>query len=134
MTDDAERVELHRLTEDRAEAADVAKEHPDVVARLSKLALDWKATLPAEPNPECITTASGSEEPAAPKPASRGATPEARAKAFDRWDTNKDGFLTVDEYKAGLREQENLEARFKNFDKNGDGKLTREEFVGPAAK
>lgn len=35
---------------------------------------------------------------------------------------------------AGLKGQENFEERFKNFDKNGYGKLTREEFVGPSAK
>lgn len=54
MTDDAKRVELHCLTEDRGELNDVSKDHPDIVARLSKLALEWKATLPAKPNPECI--------------------------------------------------------------------------------
>ena len=37
--------------------------------------------------------------------------------------------MTLDEYKAGLKGESNLEARFKRFDKNGDGKLTREEFV-----
>ena len=45
-------------------------------------------------------------------------TPEVRAKAFARWDTNNDSILTLDEYKAGLKGQDNLEARFKNFDKN----------------
>lgn len=134
MTDDAQRVELHRLKDDRAEAADVAKDHPDIVARLSKLARDWKATLPAKPNPECITSASVTETPAARKPASKGVTPEVRAKAFARWDTNRDGLLTLEEYRAGLRGQENIEARFKKFDKDGDGRLTRDEFIGPAAK
>jgi N-acetylgalactosamine-6-sulfatase len=55
MTEDAKRVELHQLVNDRAEAKDVAKEHPEIVARLSKLVLDWKATLPEKPNPECIS-------------------------------------------------------------------------------
>ena len=54
LTEDAKRAELYQVTEDRAEAADVAKAHPAVVARLSKLALDWKATLPKKPNPECL--------------------------------------------------------------------------------
>ncbi|MEO6788710.1 MAG: sulfatase-like hydrolase/transferase, partial [Chthoniobacteraceae bacterium] len=81
MTDDAKRVELHRLTEDRAEANDVAKEHPDIVARLSKLVLDWKATLPTKPNPECLTTEPVTEKPAVRKSAPKGVTPEARAKA-----------------------------------------------------
>lgn len=61
-------------------------------------------------------------------------TPEVRAKAFKRWDTNKDDILTLEEYQSGLKGQEDLEARFKNFDKNSDGKLTREEFVEPSAK
>lgn len=43
---------------------------------------------------------------------------------------NRDGVLTFDEYQAGLKGQVNLETRFKNFDRNGDGRLTREEFVG----
>ena len=55
MTYDAKRVELHHLPNDRAEAKDSAKEHPEVVARLSRLALEWKATLPEKPNPECIS-------------------------------------------------------------------------------
>ena len=136
MTDDLKRVELHRLTDDRAETADVAKDHPEIVARLTKLALNWKATLPAKPKPECLSTQTIGERPVEAKSAPKGSavTPEVRAKAFERWDTNKDGFLTLDEYKAGLKGQENLDQRFKTFDKNGDGKVTREEFVGPAAK
>jgi N-acetylgalactosamine-6-sulfatase len=55
LTADAKRVELHHITEDRAEAIDVAKDYPDIVARLTRLALDWKATLPEKPNPECIS-------------------------------------------------------------------------------
>ena len=71
-----------------------------------------------------------------PKSGAKGSavTPEARAKAFERWDTNKDGILTLDEYKAGPKGQDNLEGRLRAFDKNGDGKVSREEFVGPSAK
>jgi len=133
MTYDASRVELHQLINDRAEAKDVAKENPEIVARLSRLVLDWKSSLPDRPNPECI-----SKTPQAPtkkgKPATRTrpVAAQQRAKALTRWDANKDGVLTLEEYKAGLKGQENLEARFKKFDKNGDGKLTREEFVGPS--
>ncbi len=134
MTYDAQRVELHQLIEDRAEAKDTSKEHPEVVARLAKLAQDWKATLPAAPDPACCSTsdhAGAAGKPA--KPAARKVTPEQRAKAFARWDVNKDGVLMFDEYKSGLKGESNLETRFKNFDKNGDGKLTREEFVGAPA-
>ena len=103
--------ELHHLTDDRAEAADVAKDHPEIVARLTKLALDWKATLPEKPNPECIsTTGHGNEtaqaDEARQEPRLRRESPPAARKAFARWDTNKDGILTLDEYKAGLKGQE----------------------------
>jgi len=33
-----------------------------------------------------------------------------------------------------MKDASNLAQRFKNFDKNGDGKLTREEFVTPSEK
>lgn len=58
LTYDAGRVELHNVITDRIEALDknVAKEHPEIVERLSKLALDWKATLPDKPAPECMST------------------------------------------------------------------------------
>ena len=143
LAEDAKRVELHRIPTDRAESTDVAKEHPDIVARLTKLVLDWKTTLPPQPDPACISTADrANSKPTAAKRGQKAATPATpakkaapdRAKAFDRWDTNQDNILTLDEYKAGLKGQDNLEARFKNFDKNGDGKLTREEFVGSSAK
>ena len=130
MTADAQRVELHRLTDDRAEKTDVAKDHPEIVARLTKLVLEWKATLPEKPNPECLTKTPVTDKTSPAKQPAKGVTPEVRAKAFARWDTNKDNILTLDEYKAGLKGQENLEARFKTFDQNSDGKLTREEFVG----
>jgi len=133
MTDDVQRVELHHLANDRAEATDVAKDHPDIVARLSKMALEWKATLPTTPNPDCLSPQARSE-PTKPAVKSSKVTPEVRANAFAKWDTNHDGFLTLDEYQAGLKGQDNLEARFKKFDKNGDGKLTSEEFVGSGAK
>ena len=100
------------------------------------MALEWKATLPTQPNPECLSTQEIEAAPGPKKTAAKGSgvTPEVRAKALERWDTNKDGVLILDEYKAGLKGQDNLDARFKNFDKNSDGKLTRAEFVGPAAK
>ncbi len=132
MTDDARRVELHDLTQDRAEDKDCSRDHPEIVARLSKMALEWKATLPTAPNPDCLSKQATSEKPSGPKPRNKGSkvTPEVRAKAFIRWDSNKDDILTLDEYKAGLNGQSDLESRHKSFDENGDGKLTREEFVG----
>ena len=139
LTDDANRVALHRLTTDRAEAVDVAKDHPEIVARLTQLALAWKASLPTTFDPACISAADRTAAattptaPVAPKSPAKKTAPD-RAAAFARMDTNHDGVLTLDEYTAGMKDASNLEQRFKNFDKNGDGKLTREEFVTPSGK
>ncbi len=134
LTADAKRVALHQLTTDRAEAIDVAKAHPEVVARLTQLALAWKATLPTTVDPSCVSVAD--RQPAAtpaPSPAAKQA-PVDRAAAFARMDTNHDAFLTLEEYVAGMKNAPNLEQRFKNFDQNGDGKLSRPEFVAPTRK
>ena len=65
LTYDGQRVDLHRLDADRAEAMDAAKQHPEIVERLSRLAREWKAGLPDAPNPKCISK--GPEAPASQK-------------------------------------------------------------------
>jgi hypothetical protein len=51
---------------------------------------------------------------------------------FKKLDTNNDGFLSLDEFKASPRAQHDdpahVEEVFKKMDTNGDGKLTLEEF------
>lgn len=132
-TFEGQRVELHNLKSNRAEdvAKDQSKAHPAIVARLTKLALDWNATLPTRADPSCVAKPHEGGPEKLPETA---APTKDRNIPFNRWDTNKDGVLTLDEYKAGQNGGATLEARFKNFDKNGDGKLSREEFVGPKAK
>jgi len=51
-------------------------------------------------------------------------------KIFTKKDANSDGFLTLDEYKSGLKEKalENADKRFKKIDTDGDGKLSFDEF------
>ncbi|MCY2977456.1 MAG: sulfatase-like hydrolase/transferase [Planctomycetota bacterium] len=138
-TDDANRIELHQLKDDRAESVDLAKEHPDIVARLTKLVLDWNATLPIEPDPTCISTTDRSNLSSKSKPPNAAGTTalamsaENLAKAFHRMDTNKDGVLTFEEYIKGMKNSpgtaSEFEQRFKRFDKDGNGTLTREEFT-----
>ncbi|MEW6302998.1 MAG: sulfatase-like hydrolase/transferase [Verrucomicrobiota bacterium] len=55
VTDGAKRTELYRLSEDRAEANNVASKHPEVVARLRANLDDWKASLPKAPPDEFIS-------------------------------------------------------------------------------
>jgi Ca2+-binding EF-hand superfamily protein len=53
-----------------------------------------------------------------------------RAIAFTKWDKNRDNRLTLEEYRNGLSKKDDAEKRFANFDKNGDGQLSHQEFVG----
>ena len=49
MNPDRSRVELFDIPADPTELLNVAKDHPDVVQRMSEKLLDWKATLPPGP-------------------------------------------------------------------------------------
>ena len=70
----------------------------------------------------------------------RAEVPDAGHAAFDRLlkagDENKDGKLQVDEIRGLLAKLKDLgetpAERFKTFDLNGDGKLSRDEFPGAA--
>jgi N-acetylgalactosamine-6-sulfatase len=57
-TFDGKRSELYNLPANRAEdvAKNQAREHPQVVARLTQLALEWNATLPTKADPACSAT------------------------------------------------------------------------------
>ena len=57
-TFDGKRSELYDLAANRAEdvTKNQAKEHPEVVARLTRLALEWNATLPTKADPACSAT------------------------------------------------------------------------------
>ena len=51
-------------------------------------------------------------------------------KTFAKKDTNSDGFLTVDEFKGGMKDKQlkNADKKFKKSDTSGDGKLSFDEF------
>lgn len=51
---DGERAQLYDLADDHAESRDVAREHPEVVARLTRLAREWTAPRPEKPDPACV--------------------------------------------------------------------------------
>ena len=42
--------------------------------------------------------------------------------------------MTLEEFQLGQKNRKGLEATFKSYDKNNDGKLSREEYVDPRAK
>lgn len=75
----------------------------------------------------CMTPALSAEGKKAPNP----------EKVFAKKDANSDGSLTLDEFKAGLKDKalNNADKRFKKIDSNGDGKLSLDEFkAGMPAK
>jgi len=49
MNPDRSRVELFDIPEDPTELLNVAKDHPDIVQRMSEKLLGWKDTLPPGP-------------------------------------------------------------------------------------
>ncbi|MCA8989276.1 MAG: sulfatase-like hydrolase/transferase, partial [Planctomycetaceae bacterium] len=120
LTQDQKRIELYDLLADRDQQVNLAEENPQKVAEMVKAIMAWKTTLPESAVPQVAVERN---PPVKPSP--------DRAKAFLRWDTNQDEQLSLEEYRNGLSKKTNAESRFRNFDRNGDGKLTREEFVGP---
>ncbi len=67
-------------------------------------------------------------KPVAPAPAEK--PKHDPAEAFKRMDTNSDGSVSAEEFKASPKHQKNparAEDMFKKMDKNSDGKLTLDE-------
>ena len=116
---DRSRVELYDIPSDPAETTNLAAANPDVVERLARLALDWKATLPP-----------GEERPLPrPKAKSQPAPSRDRPAMFKAKDTNNDGQLTLEEYLHNFPDQAEGRRRFPTFDTNKDNILSPQEFV-----
>jgi uncharacterized sulfatase len=63
-TYDGKEPQLFDLANDRGEANNVAGEHPDIVARLTKTLLDWHHSMPPDNGPELGKEASSSKKKA----------------------------------------------------------------------
>ena len=86
------------------------------------------ATKPATPESKSATTSTPS--PLAPV----DGTFAERAAKFDRLDTEKHGKLSLEEYKSRQSDPEAAEKRFKKFDVDRDGFVTRDEYIQNGAK
>lgn len=126
-----QRVELTDVVDDREQQRNRAAEQPERVASMRAAIETWFATLPKEVNPVLQSQTGRRPSAAAAAPLPAGQSNVDRGRAFSRWDTNRDEHLSLEEYTQGLVKKENAPQRFAAFDRNGDGRLTREEFVQP---
>ncbi len=104
-------IELYDYDADPLESANIAAQHPDIVARL-RAVLDEQA--------EAKTQISAARS---------GGAKADRAELFATKDKDKDGKLTREEFLAGQPDPDKAPARFLLFDADKDGVLSREEFI-----
>jgi N-acetylgalactosamine-6-sulfatase len=128
---DGTHAELFNIPQDIGEEHDVADANPEVVKTLTGKALAWTQTLPPSPARDQVARTGQPQDrgPATKAKANTKATTLDRAAIFKKWDKDGDGKLSFEEYKAGLGKKDDAEQRFKNFDANHDGVLSEEEFV-----
>lgn len=128
-----DRVELYDLIADRGQGDNLAAGNPDRVKQMKAAIEKWGATLPKEIDPTLQTKVTPATPAKPGQPA--GKKPQrTREEMFAVKDTNKDNQLTLEEYLHRFPDQEEGKRRFPNFDDNGDGVLSFEEFVNPGSK
>ncbi len=121
-----QRAELCNVVADRAQVKNLAAEQPERVASMRKAIDAWFTDLPQTIDPALQSKGER-------RSAEKNVTPSVdRGVVFARWDKNRDGLLSLEEYRGGLSKKENAESRFRNFDKDRNGELSREEFGSPS--
>jgi arylsulfatase A-like enzyme len=122
------KLQLFNLADDIAEKRDLTGEKPALVEQLHKAWLEWNATLPPRANPQPAKPGKSKQAATGAKPA------QDRIALFEKKDRNHDGKLSVEELLAGQPDPEAAKAHFEKWDVDKDRFLSREEFINMGGK
>ena len=116
-------LELYDYEADAAETKNLAAEQPSIVARL-------RAVLAQQPEakPQVGAAKKASAKPGAARPR------QDRAAMFARRDKNGDGRLSREEFLANQPDPDEAPKRFVAFDTDKDGFLSKDEFITMGGK
>jgi arylsulfatase A-like enzyme len=114
--------ELYDELNDPAETRSVTDAHPEVVKKLTTY-LPPLARLNTQSSPKADVKSSATPEKTETRPE------QDRAELFANKDRDHSGGLSVDEFIAYQADEDAARKRFEKWDANRDGQLTEDEFV-----
>lgn len=135
MNREGDRTELYDLAQDRAQQTNLVSSQPERTAEMTAAIRAWRKTLPAPlPIPAEILAGERARKkegmPASKEgPKRKTQSPQDLAAVFQRWDQDASGSLSLEEYTDGLSEKSRARERFAAFDHDGNGQVSRDEFV-----
>lgn len=115
--------ELYDYETDPAETKNLAAVQPEVVAQLQKM-----LAMHPEAKPQIAN------KPGPAKTTAKKSSGKDRGAMFDQRDRNKDGQLSKAEFLINQPDPDEAPKRFPKFDTDGNGALSREEFINGGKK
>ncbi len=122
---DSAEFELYDYQTDPLETKNLAAEKPEVLAELRAILATHPEAKPQFKDPTAKPAPKGKGK----GKAAAKAPPKDRAAAFKRRDLDGDGRLTLEEFLRNQPDPDQAPARFPKFDANKDGFLSEEEYV-----
>lgn len=116
--------ELYDYVDDPLETRNLARQRPEILA-----SMQVELGKQPAPKPQVIKATKDSQKQPG-KANSRQRRPFDRKAAFQKRDVNDDGYLTLEEFLKSQPDAEAAALRFPSFDKNQDGRLSAEEYIG----